>query len=90
MTSPLHQSINRFTYLVPPYLKLKVQVMKVVLLDLIACTKASIDVVGWNVSLSSVKVSCSVMASVVVLIFVEVAVRIGMPSFASVTSYARS
>ena len=59
--------------------KLKVQFMKVVPDDFIAGMKASIDVVGWSISLSLVEVSFSEMASVVALIFIEVPVRMGMP-----------
>ena len=73
----MHQLINRFTYLVPPYLQLKMQFMKVVPPDdFIACMKASIVVVSWSVSLSLVKVFFSEMASVIALIFIEVP---GMP-----------
>ena len=62
--------------------------MKVVPDDFIACMKASIDVVGWSVSLSSVKVFFLEMASVVALIFIEVP---GMPLLtASFTSYSGS
>ena len=48
--------------------------MKVIPLDFISCMKASIDVVGCNLSLSLVEVSFLEMASVVSLIFVEVTV----------------
>ena len=75
----------------PPYLKLKLQFMKAVPNNFIACMKASIVVVGWSVSLSSVEVFFSEMASVVALIFIEVHVRIGMPLlFVSFTSYSGS
>ena len=85
-------SINWFIHLVPLYLKLKVQFMKVVPDGYIACMKASIDVGWWSVSLSSIKVLFLVIASVCVLIaFFEGAVWIGMQSLVvSLISYAGS
>ena len=90
MTSSLHQLFNRFTHLVFPYLKLKVQFMKVVPLHFIACMKASINVFGCSASLSSVDFFFLVITSVVVLVFLEVTVRMGILSFASFTLYAGS